>query len=58
MRQFCAHPPPPSTTGMVELDQALDAGGRRSEAERERYQALFVLAPAQPSGTWRSPGPT
>ena len=25
---------------------ALNAGGRRSEAERERYQALFVLAPA------------
>jgi PAS domain S-box-containing protein len=25
---------------------ALHAGGRRGEAERERYQALFVLAPA------------
>ena len=26
--------------------EALDAGGRRNEAELERYQALFVLAPA------------
>ena len=26
--------------------EALDTGGRRNEAERERYQALFVLAPA------------
>ena len=26
--------------------EALDAGGRANETERERYQALFVLAPA------------